>query len=134
MYDFHYNHVKGKYGQRAKLLIMDTDSLCYEMETDDVYANMQQDAHLYDFRSHFLYDTTNKKVPGKMKDKMAAIPPEEFVSLKSKMYSLQCRKLEDARDYSKKMSKASKNRLLTGISHTTTTDSVCWKASTLWPE
>ena len=112
MYDFHYNHVKVKYGQGAKLLITDTDSLCYEIQTDDVYTDMQQDAHLYDFsdypRSHFLYDTTNKKVLGKMKDETAGVPPEEFVGLKSKMYSLQCPKKQDAKDFSKKTGKGIK--------------------------
>ena len=36
MYGFHYNYIKSKYGDRAKLLFTDTDSLCYVIETDDV--------------------------------------------------------------------------------------------------
>ena len=37
MYDFHYNYIKKKYGDKVKLLFTDTDSLCREIETDDVY-------------------------------------------------------------------------------------------------
>ena len=37
MYDFHYNYIKKKYGDRVKLLFTDTDSLAYEIATEDFY-------------------------------------------------------------------------------------------------
>ena len=40
MYDHHYNFFKKKYGDSAKLLFTDTDSLCYEIKTEDIYADM----------------------------------------------------------------------------------------------
>ena len=38
MYNFHYNYIKSKYGDRAKLLFTDMDSLTYEIEAEDVYT------------------------------------------------------------------------------------------------
>ena len=37
MYEFHYDYIKNKYGSKSKLLLTDTDSLMYEIKTEDVY-------------------------------------------------------------------------------------------------
>ena len=41
MYDFHYNHIKAKYGDKEKLLFTDTDSLAYEIKTKDFLQRYQ---------------------------------------------------------------------------------------------
>ena len=48
MYDFHYNYIKKRYNNKAKLLFTDTDSLCYEIETQDIYEELWQDKSLFD--------------------------------------------------------------------------------------
>jgi hypothetical protein len=92
MYEFHYNVIKNRYSSNAKLLFTDTDSLCYEIKTEDVYKDMMQDKGLYDFsdysKDHPLYDTVNKKVIGKMKDEASGKLITEFVGLRSKMYCI----------------------------------------------
>ena len=40
MYDFHYNTIKKMYGNKARLLFTDTDSLLYEITTEDAYQDM----------------------------------------------------------------------------------------------
>ena len=91
MYDFHYNYIKSQYGDKARLLFTDTDSLTYEIEADDVYQDFWKDKHLFDNsdypKNSSFFDDTNKKVIGKFKDEAAGIPIVEFVGLRSKMYS-----------------------------------------------
>ena len=97
MYKFHYKNMLPFYTRRdghcdAKLLFTDTDSLCYHIQTKDVYADMLKRPSLFDTSDypsdHPLHSKTNAKVVGKMKDECASIPPIEFVGLRSKMYSL----------------------------------------------
>ena len=102
MYDFHYNYIKEKYGNKARLLFTDTDSLTYEIEAKDVYQDFWNDKDRFDNSDYPenspYFDKTNKKVIGKFKDEAAGIPITEFVGLRSKMYSyielfsIECRK------------------------------------------
>jgi len=93
MYDYHYNTVKKRYGNKAKLLMTDTDSLVYSIETEDVYQDMAKDSDIYDTsdypKDHPLYSTVNKKVIGKFKDESNGKIISEFDGLRSKMYSYQ---------------------------------------------
>ena len=43
MYDFHYNYIKTKYGDNAKLLFTDTDSLACEIKAKDLYKDINPD-------------------------------------------------------------------------------------------
>ena len=90
MYEFHYNYIKRKYD--AKLLFTDTDSLVYEIKTNDVYKDFYENKILFDFSDYpqdsKFFDLVNKEVIGKIKDEFKGKIINEFIGLKSKMYSL----------------------------------------------
>ena len=48
MYDLHYNYIKKKYGNRARLLFTDTDSLTYTIKAEDVYKDFWNDKDMFD--------------------------------------------------------------------------------------
>ena len=91
MYDFHYNYIKNKYGDRAKLLFTDTDSLTYKIESEDIYQDFWYDKDKFDNSDYPenspYHDNTNRKVIGKFKDEAVSIPIIEVVGFKSKMCS-----------------------------------------------
>ena len=86
MYEFHYDYIKNKYGNNSRLLFTDTDSLMYEIKTEDVYEDFSNDKEMFDFNNYLTkskcYDNSNKLVVAKMKDEIAGIAIEEFVGLK----------------------------------------------------
>ena len=82
MYEFHYDYIKNKYGNNSRLLFTDTDSLMYEIKTEDVYKDFSNDKEMFDFINYSTkskyYDNLNKLVVGKMKYETAGIAIEEF--------------------------------------------------------
>ena len=50
MYDFHYNFIKKHFD--AELLFTDTDSLTYEIKSEDVYEELFKHKHLFDFSNY----------------------------------------------------------------------------------
>ena len=92
MYDFWYNRLRAHYGDKASLLYTDTDSLLFQVQTEDVYNDMRESEKEYDFsgypKDHPCYSVANKKVVGKFKDECCGRPIAEFVGLRPKMYSI----------------------------------------------
>ena len=94
MYDFHYNYIKPKYGDKAKLLFTDTDSLMYEIQTEDFYKDISQDVKDRFDTSDYLPNHPsgipsgfNKKVLGMFKNEVGGEIIDEFVGLRAKLYS-----------------------------------------------
>ena len=90
MYDFHYNFIKKKFD--TKLLFTDIGSLTYEIKSENVYENFFKHKRLFDFSNYTkdskLFNETNKKVFGKMKGEFGGVIVDEFVGLRSKIYSI----------------------------------------------
>ena len=76
----------------AKLLFTDTDSLFYEIKTDDVYEDFYKDKHLFDLSNNSkglkFFEPENQKVIGKIKDESKGKINDAFVGSKSKMHSM----------------------------------------------
>ena len=94
MYDFHYNYIKQKYGDKAKLLFTDTDSFMYEIQTEEFYKDISEDVkHRFDTsdyppkHSSGIPSGFNKKVLGMFKDEAVGKVIDEFVGLRAKLYS-----------------------------------------------
>ena len=86
-----WSHSESKVGDRVNLLFTDIDSLCISVNTDDVYEDMkelQNELDCSDYPTdHPLHSVKNKALD-KFKDEMSVKIIEEYVGLKSKMYSI----------------------------------------------
>ena len=94
MYDFHYNYIKTKYGDKAKLLFTDTDSLAFEIMTKDFYKDINPDnekrCDTSDYPTNHPSEIKiglNSKVLGMFKDEAGWKQIVEFVGLRAKLYS-----------------------------------------------
>ena len=119
MFDFHYNYIQKKYGHnQAKLLFTDTDSLMYEITTDDFYKDISKDIKTKFDTSDYppghesgILTGVNKKVIGMFKDEVAGKQITHFVGLRPKLYSF---KVEDS-NTTKKCKGIKKNVVKKGI-------------------
>ena len=77
---FHYNFIKKYFN--AELLFTDTDSLIYEIKSENVYVEFFKWKDLFDFSNYSqnskFFNETNKKVIGKMKDEFGGVIASEF--------------------------------------------------------
>ena len=58
MYEFWYDYIKPKYGKKAKLRYMDTDSFIMHIETEDFYKDIANDVEKWSGTSN--YDEKDK--------------------------------------------------------------------------
>ena len=92
MYEFWYNYMKPKYGNRVKLCYMYTDSLIMNIKTNDFYKDISYDVDKRFDTSNYecnrpLPTGKNKKIIRLMKDELGGKIITDFVTLRPKTYS-----------------------------------------------
>ena len=74
MYEFHHDYIKNKYGNNSRLLFIDTNSLMYKINTEDICEDFRNDKEMFDFSNYQTkskyYNDSNELVIGKMKDEI----------------------------------------------------------------
>ena len=110
MYEFWYDYIKPKYGDKARLCYMDTDSFVMNIKTEDFYKDIASDVERWFDTSNYdekdkrpLPIGKNKKVIGMFKDELGGKIMTEFCALRAKAYAY---KLDD--DTEKKKAKSTK--------------------------
>ena len=105
MYRFHYQYMKNKYGEKSKMLYTDTDSLLYEIETEDFYKDINADIEEWFDTSAYspnhpsgIKTGMNKRVVGKMKDELGDKILTEFGGLRAKLYSFKINDGEETKN------------------------------------
>ena len=99
MYEFWYDYIKPKYGDKARLCYMDTDSFVMHIKTEDFYKDIADDVERWFDTSNYdekverpLPIGKNKKVIGMFKDELGGKIMTEFCALRAKAYAY---KLDD---------------------------------------
>ena len=105
MYEFWYDYIKPKYGDKARLCYMDTDSFVINIKTEDSYKDIASDVERWFDTSNYhkkdnrpLPISKNKKVIGLFKDELGGKIVTEFCALRAKAYAY---KLDDDTEHKK---------------------------------
>lgn len=99
LYKFHYDFIKNKYKNKARLCYTDTDSLLYFIRTEDFYQDMKNeidkfDTSNFDVNNCFNIPRINAKIPGLFKDELGGDIITEFTGLRAKLYCIKSKKIQ----------------------------------------
>ena len=92
MYEFWYDYVKPKYGEKAELYYMDTDSFIIHIKAYYIYKNIAEDVESRFDTSNYELDRPlpkgkNKKVIGSIKKELGRKITIKIVGLRAKTYN-----------------------------------------------
>ena len=86
MYECWYEYVKPKYGDKAKIRYMDTDSFVIHVKSEDIYADLANVLKRFDTLNYEakrpLPIGKNKKTTGLTKDELGGKIMKEIVAVK----------------------------------------------------
>ena len=105
LYEFWYDYIKPKYGDKARLCYMDTDRFVINIKTEDFYKDIASDVERWFDTSNYdkkdnrpLPIGKNKKVVGLFKDELGGKSIVESCALRAKTYAY---KLDDDTEHKK---------------------------------
>ena len=96
MYEYWYGTIKNKFGDKARLMYTDTDSLIFIVECDDYFKTIDYSKYdisnfvskVFDSNGDVINPNTNKKRVGIMKSETGDQIINSVVALRPKMYSV----------------------------------------------
>ena len=105
MYEFWYDYINPKYGDRAKLCYTDTDSFIIYIKTEDFFEDISNDVERWFDTSNYnendkrpLPIGKNEKIPGLFKDELGGKIITEVVALRPIIYE---NLMDDGSDHKK---------------------------------
>ena len=92
MHEFWYDYLRSKYGEKAKLCCMDTDSSLVYVRAENTSSEISKEFQTWFDISNYKLDKPlakgkNKKVIGLVKDELSEKIMREFIGLREKSYS-----------------------------------------------
>ena len=112
MYETYYDTLQLYFGQEnLQLHYIDTDGMILRMKTKDTIKELKNVEDIFDFsnldENHELFSNKNKKVIGKFKiETPKNVFIDEFVCLRSKVYSFKCKDNIESKNKIKGISKS----------------------------
>ena len=92
LYRFRYEEIRPLFDKNARVMYRGTDSLFYEIETNEIYEDLAQLKHIVDLsdypKNYHLHSVSNTNVPLKLSDELNGDIVLETVFLKPKVYSV----------------------------------------------
>ena len=96
MYETYYGKLQPNFGlENLQVHYMDTESFVSSMKTENIFTNLKTLEDIFGFSNldekHEIFSNKNKKVIGKFKiETPKNIWIDEFICLRSKMYTIEC--------------------------------------------